>query len=275
MHFRVDLEIFRGPLDLLLYLVRKHEVEIADIPIAAVTEQYLEYLEVLKLLDINAVGDFLEMASTLVEIKSRSVLPRMDQLEEQALEDPRQDLVRQLLEYKKFRDAASLLEERSRGWQERYARQANDLPPRERDLAAEPLAELEIWDLVSAMGRLIRESQAVRPSNIVYDDTPIHVFMQRIHEQLVSHGRVALTDLFQPGMHKSTVVGLFLAVLELARHHGVLAEQNELFGEIWLLPGPQMRTSLTNEVQTITSLGEGSSAELDSSTAADETPAAE
>lgn len=263
MQFRVDLEIFRGPLDLLLYLVRKHEVEIADIPIAAVTEQYLEYLEVLKLLDINAVGDFLEMASTLVEIKSRTVLPRADSLEEEPLDDPRQDLVRQLLEYKKFRDAASLLEERSRDWQERYARQANDLPPRQRDLAAEPLAELEIWDLVSAMGRLIRESQAVQPSNIVYDDTPIHVFMQRIHEQLLSQGRVALTDLFQPGMHKSTVVGLFLAVLELARHHGVLAEQNELFGEIWLLPGPQMRETLSTSATEITSLGENDAPETE------------
>jgi segregation and condensation protein A len=115
MDFRVELDVFRGPLDLLLYLVRKHEVEIVDIPIAMITEQFLEYLGVIQQLDVNAAGDFLEMASTLVEIKSRMVLPRGGEVEDE-LADPRQELVERLLEYKKFKDAASMLEERSRGW---------------------------------------------------------------------------------------------------------------------------------------------------------------
>src|SRR3990172_1434982 len=113
MDFRVDLDIFRGPLDLLLYLVRKHEVEIVDIPISEITEQYLGYLEVLERMDCNAVGDFLAVASTLIEIKSREVLPRSDEVDDD-LEDPREELVRRLLEYKKYRDAATMLEERSR-----------------------------------------------------------------------------------------------------------------------------------------------------------------
>src|SRR6185437_9491313 len=112
---------FRGPLDLLLYLVRKHEVEIVDLPIALVTEQFLAYLTLLKELDVNAVGDFVEMASTLMEIKSRLVLPHGDESEEE-LDDPRQELVRRLLEYKKFKDAASILEEQQRAWQERFPR---------------------------------------------------------------------------------------------------------------------------------------------------------
>ena len=172
--FRVDLNVFRGPLDLLLYLVRKHEVEITDIPIATITDQYLEYLAVIEQLDVNAVGDFLAMASLLIEIKSQQVLPRSDEVEEE-LEDPRQELVRRLLEYKKYRDAASILEERSRSWQQHYPRLSTDLPRHERDLAGEPIQEVELWDLVSAFGRIMRETEAARPSSIVYDDTPIHV----------------------------------------------------------------------------------------------------
>ena len=129
MDFRVDLDLFRGPLDLLLYLVRKHELDVVDIPIAAVTEQFLEYLAVLEQIDVDACGDFLDMASTLIEIKSRAVLPGEEEVAGE-LEDPRQELVRRLLEYKQYRDAASMLEERSREWRERFPRMANDLPAR-------------------------------------------------------------------------------------------------------------------------------------------------
>ncbi len=113
MPFRVELDIYRGPLDLLLYLVRKQELDVCHIPIAPITQQYLEYLEVLQELDVNAVGDFLEVAGLLIEIKSRLVLPHSEEAtEEDALEDPRAQLVQQLLEYKQYKDAASMLEER-------------------------------------------------------------------------------------------------------------------------------------------------------------------
>src|SRR5687768_16214394 len=104
MDFRVNLDTFRGPLDLLLYLVRKQEVDLQDLPIAKVTEQYLEYLEVLQQLDVNSVADFLDLASTLIEIKSRQVLPHGGE-EPEALDDPREDLVQRLLEYKQYKDA--------------------------------------------------------------------------------------------------------------------------------------------------------------------------
>ncbi len=235
MDFRVDLDTFRGPLDLLLYLVRKHEVEIVDIPIALITDQYLKHLSVLEKLDVNSVADFLTVASTLIEIKSQQVLPRYDEIQDE-MEDPRQELVRRLLEYKKFRDASSILEERGRDWQQRYSRQDNDLPPRPRNLSEEPIHEVELWDLVSAFGLIIRDTEASKPSSIVYDDTPIHVYMQKIHARLIKRGQLAFKDLFQPGMHKSTLVGIFLAVLELARHEKIRVQQNELFGEIWLIP---------------------------------------
>jgi segregation and condensation protein A len=234
MDFRVELEIFRGPLDLLLYLVRKHEVEVTEIPIAPITEQFLAYLDLLRELKVDDVGDFLEMASTLVEIKSRMLLPRPEEVED-PLEDPRHDLVERLLEYKKFKDAASMLEERGREWQQRFPRLANDMPPRSRDPAAEPIHEVELWDLVSAFGRILRESSAAQPSNIRYDDTPIHVYMTHIHEQLRERRRLGFSELLNPTMHRSTLVGLFLAVLELVRHHGVHVEQDDLFSEIWLV----------------------------------------
>jgi segregation and condensation protein A len=235
MSFRVDLDTFRGPLDLLLYLVRKHEVDILNIPISLVTEQYLKYLAVLEQLDVGAVGDFLSVASMLIEIKSQQVLPRCDEIEDE-IDDPRRELVQRLLEYKKFRDVASILDERARSWQQRFARLASDLPPRERDLAEEPIHEVELWDLVSAFGLIMRDTAAAKPSNIVYDDTPIHVYMERIYAQVRQRGHLVFSELFQAGMHKSTLVGIFLAVLELVRHHYLNVEQNSLFGEIWLLP---------------------------------------
>lgn len=236
MDFRVELESFRGPLDLLLYLVRKQEVEITDLPIALVTDQYFAYLKVLQELDVNAVGDFLELASTLIEIKSQMVLPRAGE-EAGAWDDPRDELVERLLEYKKYKDAASVLEERSRDWQQHYPRLASDLPPRQIDPAGQPIHEVELWDLVSALGRILRESQAVKPQAIVYDETPIQVYMQRIHHKLATGQRAAFSDMFQPGMHKSAIVGVFLAVLELVRHHSVRTEQKDLYGEIWIVPG--------------------------------------
>ena len=235
--FRIELDIFRGPLDLLLYLVRKEEVEIVDIPIARITDQFLQYLEMLKELNIDSVGDFVAMASTLIEVKSQHVLPRFDEVE-QEIEDPRDGLVSRLLEYKKYRDAASVLEERGRQWQLQCPRLSSDLVPRERDLAEEPVHEVELWDLVSAFGRILRERELIKPSNIVYDDTPIHVYMMRIQSRLEEHGRVAFSTLFEQSVHRSTMVSTFLAVLELVRHYHALVDQNTLFGEIWVFIRP-------------------------------------
>lgn len=245
--FCVDLSIFRGPLDLLLYLVRKQELSLTDIRIAPITQQFLDYLTVLEQLDVNAVGDFLEMASTLIEIKSKLLLPQTDDDEaapDEVWEDPRQQLVQQLLEYKQYRDAACVLEERSRNWSQCYPRIALDLPTREIDPAAQPIHEVELWDLVSAMGRVIRSNELSQPTNIVYDDTPIQTYMQRIHDRLRADGQVAFTDMFEAHMHKSAMIGVFLAVLELVRHHFVYAEQTSVHGEIYLRPGQHFTNDL-------------------------------
>jgi segregation and condensation protein A len=239
MDFRVQLDIFRGPLDLLLYLVRKLELDVSEIALANLTEQFLEHLAVLERIDVDAVGDFLDIASTLIEIKSRSVLPGEEEVEDE-LEDPRQELVRRLLEYKQYRDAASMLEERSREWGERYPRMASDAPTRALSPAEQPIQEVELWDLVSAFGRVLKEKHASSgPESIRYDETPIHVYMKRIDNRLRREGRLEFTVFFDSSVHKSALVGMFLAVLELVRHQHARAAQSQLFGQIWLEPGDE------------------------------------
>jgi segregation and condensation protein A len=242
MAFKVDLDVFRGPLDLLLYLVQQHELEPTEFSISRVVDQYMEYLSVLSVLDVDSVGDFLVVASTLVELKSRALLPNSETGEEVLEEDPQQELVQRLLEYKKFRDAASLLEDKSRLWQERFPRQASSGPRR---TGAEEIRDVELWDLVSAFGRILKEQYALKPASIIYDDTPIQVFMTRIHSYLVARGTISLPELIHADMHRSTIVGIFLALLELVRHYHVRLEQADPFGRIDVVAGEMMpRTPL-------------------------------
>ncbi|UUO06404.1 segregation/condensation protein A [Blastopirellula sp. J2-11] len=244
MKFKVDIDVYRGPLDLLLYLVRKHEIDIRDIPIAMVTEQYVIYLDILQHLDVDAAADFLEMASTLVEIKSKLLLPGVD-ADEELIEDPREQLVERLLEYKRFKDAAGLLDDQGRAWNRRFSRLSDDLPPRRIDPAQQPIHEVELWDLVSALSRIVRDNKIVQPTSIVYDDTPIRVYMERIHERIVTEASVSFTSMFEGQVHKIVIIGLFLAVLELVRHCGVIAQQPEPHGEIYLTAGPNFSTEFT------------------------------
>lgn len=236
--------MFAGPLDLLLYLVRKHELEALDIPIALVAEQYLEILAAIEQIDVDAVGDFLEVATQLMEIKSRMMLPRHEEIEEEPVDDPRHELVARLLEYKKYKEAAGLLEERARDWQLRYQRRADDLEDVPRNPADQPIQEVELWDLVSAFSRVMREKGAAKTTKIRYDDTPIDAYMARIEARIAAEGRLSFASLFEPGMHRSQMVGLFLALLELIRHHRAQVEQADLFGEIWVL-APHGPRSLT------------------------------
>jgi segregation and condensation protein A len=231
--YRVELETFHGPLDLLLYLVKRDEVDVLDIPIALVAEQFKAYLDVMTLIDVEGAGDFLVMAATLMEIKSKMLLPRAEgEVAEE--EDPRSGLVRQLLQYKQFKDAATRLEDLAE-------QQATRLPRQPPAVAAPagtpPLRAVELWDLVSAFGRLMRETLATRPQEIVVDQTPIHVYMESILDRLQREGPLPFSALFLPPYTRGRLVGLFLAVLELAKGRRIVAEQREPFGEILLAPG--------------------------------------
>ena len=181
--------------------------------------------------------DFLEIASLLVEMKLKSILPKPE--DESSLDetDPREDLVQRLLLYKEFKDVSVLLSEQSEEWQNRYPRLVNDLPPRKVDLGEQQIQEIELWDLVSSFGRIIKNNTPKMPQSIVMDETPIHVYMTRIHDRLNAEGQLRFSEMFEPGMHKSALVSIFLAILELVRHHSVKTEQIGEHGDIQLLPG--------------------------------------
>ncbi|MDO4576106.1 MAG: segregation/condensation protein A [Planctomycetia bacterium] len=255
MPFKLTLgTLFSGPVDLLLYVIRNHELQVTEISISEIIEQYTRFIDVLEFIDCNEVGEFIATASWLLELKSSEVLPNPEETEEEE-EAPQPDLVRQLLSYKKYRDASALLEERGRRWQQNYARLSNDCPPRERDLAEEPIQEVELWDLVSAFGRIIQEARPNLPTSIIYDETPIHTHMQRIQQRLEENGVTTFSELFKPGMHKTAMVGMFLASLELVRNYRVTVEQHCLFGEIWLRPGDGWQCALPdaagNEMESL------------------------
>jgi segregation and condensation protein A len=233
MDYQVDLDVFRGPLDLLLYLVKRNEVDVIDIPIARVAEQFIEYLGVLEFIDVERAGDFLVMAATLMEIKSRMLLPRAED-EAGELDNTRLELVRQLMEYKRYKEAALLLEAQAEKQLSRLPRQPAELPTASNPID-QPLHSVELWDLVSAFGRLMRETLALEPQQIVDDQTPIHVYMENISEMFRRHGRLAFSAVFTPPYSRSRLVGLFLAILELIKSRKITAEQPDPFGEIWLL----------------------------------------
>ncbi len=238
MSFRVETIEFKGPIDLLLFLVRRNELDITAIGLSKIVDQYSQYIEVLKEIDIDSVGDFLNVASRLIEIKAKLLLPEDPTPEtDEVYTDPRQDLVQRLLMYKSFREAAVLLDERAAAWRQRFPRIQDDLPPRIIDLAEQPIRTVELWDLVSAFGRVLRDNRRSQPEKVYYDETPITVYMKEIHRQLLERQRVVFSDLFRPGMHKSAMIGVFLAVLELTRHHNVRAEQDDPDGDIIVVAG--------------------------------------
>jgi segregation and condensation protein A len=235
--YQVDLDSFRGPLDLLLYLVKRNEVDVCDIPVARILEQFQHYLDVMTVLDVERVGDFIVMAGTLMEIKSKLVLPRGPEESAGEEDDPRLELVRQLIEYKKYKDAAAQLEAAAERQGLRLTRQgvgAASAP----DPSRQPLRQVELWDLVSAFGRLMRETLALQPQQIVVDHTPLHVYMEQVVARLEAEGPLAFRVLFTPPHNRGRLVGLFLAMLELIKGRRVVAEQPEPFGEIILSPAP-------------------------------------
>lgn len=248
MDYQVDLDTFRGPMDLLLYLVKRHEVDICDIPIAKVTEQFQDYLRLIELVDVERAGDFLVMASTLMEIKSKLLLPRSDTAEEEEA-DPRQELVRQLMEYKQFKDAAALLETQAERQACRLMRHPVESPTAP-DQTQQPLRAVELWDLVSAFGRLMRETLALQPQQIVVDETPTHIYQARILEMLAQTPCLPFAAVFSPPRSKGRLVGLFLAILELIKTHQLTAHQDEVFGAIWLSKPPPETAQVPSNYDT-------------------------
>ena len=235
--YRVELDLFTGPLDLLLYLVKRNEVDIREVALAEVAGQFVTYLEVLRFIDLDLTGEFLVVASTLIEIKSRSVLPREEEPEEEQASSAdlgRSDLVRRLLEYRKFKDAALELAEHAARWQERYPRLSIEQPAADADKQVDRIREVELWDLVSALGRVLKAKESVGVGSLQRDETPVAELVVQIGDRVRNEGRVAFSSCFAGLNDRGRIVGVFLAILELVRHHGFRAVQPDEYGEIWI-----------------------------------------
>ena len=227
---RVELEGFTGPLDLLLYLVRQEEVDIHDIPIARILDRYLEVLHTLTALDLDQAGEFLVMASLLMEVKSRSLLPREDPILDEEL-DPRFELVQMLLEYRRFKEASETLSARQVEWSKRFppgkAPDPPGLPPDE-----VPIAECSVWDLTLAFSKLMDELGIDRTREIVYDDIPLEVHIEHVLTRLRADGRVPFVSLFPREADRMRIAGVFLALLELVKQRKIRARQERAFSPI-------------------------------------------
>jgi len=238
--YRVQLDIYNGPLDLLLYLIRRNELDINDIPIAQVTEQYLQYVELLRQIDINLAGEFLVMAATLMEVKSAMLLPRPETPDGQEdLSDPRLELVRQLLEYKEFKDIAGRLGQAADERASRFARPIADLQ-RLRDEQHQlrnqiELENLHIWDLFDAFNRLMQATGAGPGTHeVIHDDTPIDLYATDILDLAQQQQCLRFEDIFVGRDNLGEMIGLFLALLELIRMRLIRIEQEKTLGPIYI-----------------------------------------
>ena len=230
--YKVSLDSYNGPLDLLLYLIRKEEVDIYDIPIARVTEQYVMYLDKLQKVDIGLAGDFLVMASTLMYIKSQMLLPRYEMEEGEDIEDPRLELVNQLLEYKKFKEATSMMSKLSDEKVKRFSRPKDRITHDEHEDVQLDLGEIGIWKLSQLFAGFMSQTLSDMSTTIVSTDIPVKVYMDSILQKLTNTQSVSFKDLFFTSRNKKDIIGFFLALLELVRLSKVRLEQFVDFEEI-------------------------------------------
>lgn len=230
--YTVQLDVFEGPLDLLLYLIKRDEIDIYDIPIEYVTKQYVEYLNLMKMLDLNIAGEFLVMSATLMMIKSRMLLPVDERPElEEDEDDPRYELVRQLVEYKKFKDAAIHLEGLELGQQNVFAHEADGV-----DFGKDPgaaLKDVNIFDLIAAFNNALEKAKDEDIREIFHEAYSVQEQLGWMLKKLHEDEKIPLSELFTEMRSREQIVCTFLAVLELIKLRRIRAAQDaENFGAI-------------------------------------------
>lgn len=228
MDYKVKLQQFEGPLDLLLFLIKKEEINIYDIPIAQITQQYVEYIRMLEFLNLELAGEFLVMAATLMRIKARMLLPaRPDEAEEEV--DPRAELVQQLLEYQKFKAAATELEAME------YQRRL--VFPRPEATDGKGVVEAEetynLFELISAFKKVLEKSQ-VRYIEVHPEEISLEARIDSLKGRIAQAGELAFGDLFEGDASRMDLVVTFLALLEILKMGFARARQTKPFGEIWI-----------------------------------------
>ena len=232
VNYKLKLDIFEGPLDLLLYLIKKNDIEISDIPIVEVTEQYMEYIEMMKMLDLDIVGDFLVMAATLMQIKSKMLLPP-DPIEEEEEADPRDELTRRLNEYKKFKEIAGTLQDKEADRQDLFSRLIDPETYAELRMNAREVSfEANLFDLINALSEALKKVPEEVLHRVVKEEFTIEAKIHDILHSLIEKDSIMLTHLFSEANSKVEVIVSFLAILELIRLKEIKAVQKRIFDDI-------------------------------------------
>jgi segregation and condensation protein A len=235
MPYKVKLESFEGPLDLLLFLIKKNEVDIYNIPIAIITQQYLEYLEIIQLFDLESASDFILMAATLMRIKAQMLLPKpsIDEDEEDS-DDPRRELVYRLLEYKRFKEAAMNLGEKEDQARQLYPRGTFSMERAGLEEEMMITSEVTLFDLIAAFKKLVEQSKKITVHRVRVINVTLEERIEFIRKILSERQEIAFTAIFKPEDDKIVWIVTFIAILEMIRQHAVRAVQAKPFDEIML-----------------------------------------
>jgi segregation and condensation protein A len=228
--YKIKIPVFEGPLDLLLHLIRENKIDIYDIPIALITKQYLQYLEMMKELNLDIAGEFLAMAATLIYIKSKMLLPSDEETTPEEMEDPRKELVQKLIEYQKFKEAATHLRDREEEWTKVFRRETVLCE----DDGEIYLSDVSLFDLLSAFKKIL-ETAPPEVGKITKETLTVKDRMSLILEIIEEKNTVRFEELFKDGITRTQLIVTFIALLELIRLGLLRAYQERHFGNIWVI----------------------------------------
>jgi segregation and condensation protein A len=227
--YTVKVDVFEGPLDLLLHLIKQNQIDIYDIPIALITEQYLEYIKILKALDLAIAGEFLVMAATLMYIKSRLLLPAPSEEDEEEGEDPRAELVQRLVAYKTFKEAALHLAQQALLERDVFIRPALELDVEDGEI------EADLFHLIDALREVLKRQEVEDFHEVTLERVTLRERMRELYERLEGvKEAVSFSSLFAPFVSRVELIVTFLALLELIRSGMLRAYQREIFGPLWV-----------------------------------------
>lgn len=242
--YTIKIPVFEGPFDLLLHLIRENKIDIYDIPIALITSQYLNYIEIMKELNLEIAGEFIVMAATLIYIKSRMLLPPDEEIPPEEIEDPRTELVQRLLEYQKFKEAAISLRNREEEWMKIFRKETLS----ESDAEEEEelyLFDLSLFDLLDAFKKILDKAPP-EVISITKETLTVKDRMAFIMEIIEGNEAVRFEDFFRDRVTRMQLIITFIALLELIRLGLIRAYQEKAFGNIWII-NPAKQTTISNQ----------------------------
>lgn len=247
MLYKVKLDVFEGPFDLLLFLIRKNEVDIYDIPIFKITKQFLDYLEVMKILDLDVAGDFIEMCAILMSIKARYLLPAHNSEGDEGAEDPRQELVERLIEYKRYKEASLEMEELEEQRSRLFGREYFNFIPKTEEITDEAyLDKVTLFDLVMAFRTVLDNMPKIHVHEVQMIKVTVEEQSDLILHKLRFNKMILFQDIMRELKDKIAIVVTFIALLDLIKNRFVLVSQSGVYDEIRIKPGIKMQEKVAD-----------------------------